>query len=65
MTHDDQRTPSGTAALYCLFGDIPWLAHSYASIYPCVDAIYFFISSLPWHGETRASEIVTDELAKL
>jgi len=59
------QAPHGTAALYCLFGDTTWLECSYASIYPCVEKIYFFVSSSPWYGESRPSEIDLKALAAL
>jgi hypothetical protein len=55
----------GTAALYCLFGDISWLRQSYLSVYPCVDKIYFFLSTSPWYGATRSSEIDPNLIASL
>jgi len=58
-------TPHGTAALYCLFGDITWLQISFLSVYPSVDKVYFFLSSSPWCGSERSSEISEDLLRAL
>jgi hypothetical protein len=55
----------GVAALYCLFGDYTWLGHSYMSVYPCVEKIYFFISSSPWYGDNSSASINPALLATL
>ena len=38
------------AAFYCVFDDDEWLPFSLASIYPCMEKIYFFVSHRPWNG---------------
>ncbi|MCB0324264.1 MAG: hypothetical protein KDD69_11860, partial [Bdellovibrionales bacterium] len=54
-------TPS-FAAFYCLFDDDEWLTLSIRSIYSAVDAIYFFVSDIPWNGpqtdNTRTIETI-------
>lgn len=65
MTHNPGQPAHGTAALYCIFGDTSWLAQSYASVYPCVDVVYFFLSSSPWYGDSRPSEVDQEALKAL
>jgi hypothetical protein len=55
----------GVAALYCLGGDLAWLTHSYLSVYPCVERIYFFLSSCPWHGDDKAAVVDPSMLSAL
>jgi hypothetical protein len=57
VTSSLPQEATGVAALYCLFGDTSWLTQSYLSIYPCVERIMFFLSSSPWYGQQRASEV--------
>jgi hypothetical protein len=56
---------TGVAALYCLFGDLSWLPYSYESIYPCVEKVFFFLSTSPWYGEARASHVDRSILERL
>jgi hypothetical protein len=65
MTNDIGQPPRGTAALYCIFGDTSWLEQSYHSVYPCVEKIFFFLSSSPWYGSAHASEVDPQALALL
>ncbi|MBX7138729.1 MAG: hypothetical protein K1X83_12170 [Oligoflexia bacterium] len=52
-------------ALYCLYGEEPWLEISYRSVYPAVSRIYFFVSNLPWHGPASDQSRLLDAIGRL
>jgi hypothetical protein len=65
MKPDLHPAARGVAALYCLFGDLSWLTHSYLSVYPCVEKVFFFLSSTPWYGDIRISGVDPQGLLSL
>jgi hypothetical protein len=65
VTQTLHPSAKGVAALYCLGGDLSWLTHSYLSIYPCVERVYFFLSSSPWYGDNQAAVIDPSVLSAL
>lgn len=54
-----------TAAMYCVYDDDEWLPCSVASVYPVLDAIYFFVSDSPWNGPKTGNEATLRSIAAL
>jgi len=47
---------SSFAAMYVVYDDTEWLECSVASIYSAIDAIYFFVSDVPWNGPPTGNQ---------